>query len=131
MSWRVIVRPKAEADLREAAHWYESQRANLGHQFLDEISEALHLLEITPERQPLYYRSFRRIQTRRFHYKIFYIIEADDVIQSPPRQARSSASFMKTNQDFVPPWPIWKRVHLDLSLRHLPKALNNFQSPFA
>jgi hypothetical protein len=55
VSWRVIVRPKAEADLREAAHWYESRRPHLGSQFLDEISEALHLLEITPERQPFYF----------------------------------------------------------------------------
>jgi toxin ParE1/3/4 len=80
VSWRVIVRPKAEADLRETAHWYESRRPSLGGQFLDEISEALHLLEYTPERQPLYYRGFRRMQTHRFHYKIFYRIEDNDVI---------------------------------------------------
>jgi hypothetical protein len=58
VSWRVIVRPKAEAGLREAAQWYESRRPNLGSQFLDEISAALHVLEITPERHPLYYRGF-------------------------------------------------------------------------
>ena len=80
MSWRVIVRPTAEPDLREAAHCYKSRRPNLGSQFLDEISGALHLLEITPERQPLYYRGFRRMLTLRFHYKIFYRIEASDVI---------------------------------------------------
>jgi toxin ParE1/3/4 len=80
VSWRVIVRPKAEADLREASQWYESRRPNLGSQLLDEISAPLHVLEITPERQPLYYRGFRRIQTLRFHYKIFYRIEASDVI---------------------------------------------------
>jgi toxin ParE1/3/4 len=80
VSWRVILRPKAEADLREAARWYESRRPNLGSQFLDEISESLRVLKITPERQPLYYRGFRRMQTHRFHYKIFYRIEASDVI---------------------------------------------------
>jgi toxin ParE1/3/4 len=80
VSCRVIVRPKAEADLREAAHGYESRRPNLGSQFLDEISEALHLLDITPERQPPYYSGFKRMQTLRFHYKIFYRIEASDVI---------------------------------------------------
>jgi plasmid stabilization system protein ParE len=75
VSWRVIIRPKAEADMREAARWYEVQLQNLGSQFLDEISQALRLLEIAPERRPIYYRGFRRLQTRRFHYKIFYRIE--------------------------------------------------------
>ena len=75
MSWRVILRPKAEADLREAARWYESQRPRLGGQFLDEISRAISLLKNSPERHPMYYRGFRRMQTHRFPYKLFYRIE--------------------------------------------------------
>ena len=46
MSWRVILRPKAEGDLSEAARWYERQRQHLGGQFLDEIGRALNLLAL-------------------------------------------------------------------------------------
>jgi plasmid stabilization system protein ParE len=80
VSWRVIIRPNAEADLREAYSWYESQRAGLGDELLIQVRAAIRLLETDPERRPFYYRSFRRLLARRFPYKIFYSIEGDRVI---------------------------------------------------
>ena len=80
MSFRVIIRPNAEADLLEAWTWYESQRQGLGGELLTEIRTAVRLLETDPERRPLYYRDFRRLITHRFPYKLFYRIEADRVI---------------------------------------------------
>ncbi len=70
MSWRVIIRPNAEADAPEARQWYESQRTGLGDELLEEH----------PERRPIYYRGFRRLLTRRFPYKLFYRLEGDRVI---------------------------------------------------
>jgi plasmid stabilization system protein ParE len=80
VSWRVIVRPNAEVDLSEAARWYESQRQHLGGQFLDEMSRAISSLANSPDRRPEYYLGFRRMQTSRFPYKIFYRIEGSDVV---------------------------------------------------
>jgi plasmid stabilization system protein ParE len=80
VNWRVIIRPNAEADLSEARSWYESQRAGLGDELLDEVDRAVRLLETDPERRPFYYRDFRRLLTRRFPYKIFYRAEGDRVI---------------------------------------------------
>lgn len=80
MSRRVIIRPNAEADLQEARRWYETQRAGLGDELLDEVRHAVRLLEEDPERRPVYYRGFRRLITRRFPYKLFYCIEGDRVI---------------------------------------------------
>ena len=80
MSWQVIIRPKAEADLRAARAWYESRRAGLGDELLVEVGRAIRLLEETPERRPFYYRGFRRMLTRRFPYKIFYRIEISRVV---------------------------------------------------
>lgn len=79
MKWRVIIRPNAEADLREAWSWYESQRAGLGEQLLVEVHAAIHLLETDPERRPFYYHDFRRLLIRRFPYKLFYHIEGGRV----------------------------------------------------
>jgi plasmid stabilization system protein ParE len=80
VSWRIIVRPKAETDLSEAARWYESQRQDLGGHFLDEMGRAIASLAISPERRPVYYRGFRRMLARRFPYKIFYLIEGKEII---------------------------------------------------
>jgi toxin ParE1/3/4 len=79
VSWRVIIRPKAEADLREARLWYETQRIGLGDELLQEIGRTIDLLKENPER-PVYYRGFRRSLTRRFPYKLFYRIEGNRVI---------------------------------------------------
>ena len=72
MNWRVILRPKAEADLHEAWLWYESQRSGLGDELLLEIGSAVRQLETDPERRPFYYRDFRRLLTHRFPYKLLF-----------------------------------------------------------
>lgn len=80
MKWAVFIRPAAETDLREARQWYESRRAGLGDEFLDEVNRAINLLQERADQRPVYYRDFRRLVTRRFPYKIFYRIEGDRVI---------------------------------------------------
>ena len=80
MKWRVIIRPNAEADVREAWAWYESQRAGLGDELLIEIRAAIRRLETGPENRPFYYRDFRRLLVRRFPYKLFYRVDRDRVI---------------------------------------------------
>jgi plasmid stabilization system protein ParE len=80
VSWRVIIRPNAEADLREAWAWYESQRPGLGDELLMEVHAAIRRLESDPERRPFYYRDFRRLLTRRFPYKLFYRVECERVM---------------------------------------------------
>ena len=37
MSWRVVVRPEVEADLSEAADWYDSKQDGLGTRFVEEM----------------------------------------------------------------------------------------------
>ena len=66
--------------MSEAQAWYESQRAGLGGELLDEVRRAVDLLADDPERRPFYYRDFRRLLTRRFPYKLFYRVEGDRVI---------------------------------------------------
>ena len=80
MKHLVSLRPRAEADLLEAYHWYEAQRPGLGDDFLDELECSIAALEEEPERRPVYYRGFRRYLTRRFPYKIFYRVEVNRVI---------------------------------------------------
>ena len=74
MKWRVAIRPRAEADLREARNWYENKRTGLGE---SSIGITIELLARDPERRPDYYRGFRRVLTRRFPYKMFYRLEGN------------------------------------------------------
>ena len=71
MKWRVVIRPRAETDLREARNWYENQQPGLGDEFLAEFGSTILRLLKDPERRPDYYRGFRRVLTRRFPYKLF------------------------------------------------------------
>jgi plasmid stabilization system protein ParE len=76
----IIIRPKAEADLHDARHWYDLQRPGLGDEFLDEIELAIERLAKNPESRPIYHNGFRRLLTRRFPYKLFYRVENGRVI---------------------------------------------------
>lgn len=80
MKWRVVIRPRAEADLREARDWYESQRAGLGAEFLAELDATIQLLIREPRRHPVYYRGFYRVLAQRFPYKVFYRVEDNQII---------------------------------------------------
>ncbi len=80
MKWRLVIRPRAETDLREARNWYENQRAGLGAEFVAEIEATLHVLIRDPQRHTVYYRGFRRVLSRRFPYKLFYRLEDDEII---------------------------------------------------
>lgn len=37
MKWKVVARPQAEDDVREAARWYDTQQLGLGEEFVEEI----------------------------------------------------------------------------------------------
>ena len=82
MNRRLIVRPEAEADISAAAFWYEEQRAGLGLEFTAEIRAAIrHVVE-----WPLAYRlmrrrlQVRRVLTKRFPYRVFYLVRDDAVV---------------------------------------------------
>lgn len=69
---KLVVGPKAQHDIREAAAWYESQAKGLSSEFLRAI--ALNLGHV--ERNPLLFAEVfpdvRRIGLRRFPYSLFY-----------------------------------------------------------
>ncbi len=80
MEWHLVVRPRAEADLREARDWYDRRRPGLGNEFLAEIGTIIRALVLDPGRRVEYYRGFHRVLARRFPYKLFYRVEGDRII---------------------------------------------------
>jgi plasmid stabilization system protein ParE len=65
VKWRLVIRPRAETDLREARDWYESQRADLG----GEIEAAIQALVRDQQRQAVHSRGCRRVLPRRLNLK--------------------------------------------------------------
>jgi plasmid stabilization system protein ParE len=58
----VYLRPAAQADLTEAADWYERQRAGLGAQFLEEVVRTLAHIEANPWGYPKVIDDVRRVR---------------------------------------------------------------------
>ena len=71
MTRRVILRPRAQNDLRSAFEWYESQRPGLGESFLAAVEERLESIAAFPDANRIIYRQIRRAVVSRFPYLIF------------------------------------------------------------
>ncbi|MSU21751.1 MAG: type II toxin-antitoxin system RelE/ParE family toxin [Pedosphaera sp.] len=80
--WRVIIRPRAEANLQEARQWYEKQRMGLGNDFTRTVRDAIRRL---PENPLIYRLRHRRLGIRRFYpprfpYRIVYRIQGESIL---------------------------------------------------
>lgn len=93
MSRRLIIRPEAEADLREAYAWYEEQRPGLGDEFLRAVDDCLAAIRRYPMMHPLVHREARRALARRFLRRL------------------------------LSPWPRRYRCHRGLPLEQRPQAV--------
>lgn len=82
MTYELVVRGRAKADIRRAARWYERQREGLGAEFVGEVDAALSRIEANPEQYQVIHRDVRHAITRRFPYGVFYRIRGSIVVVS-------------------------------------------------
>ena len=80
MSLPVHIRPEAEADLEDAAAWYERQREGLGQDFLDESQRTFDHISENPRLYPMLHRETRRAVVRRFPFGVFYKVEEASIV---------------------------------------------------
>lgn len=80
MSLKVHLRPEAEADIEDAATWYDRQRKGLGQEFLDDVLVAVDTISENPNIYPVVYRQTRRAVVRRFPFGIFYRVDEGSVV---------------------------------------------------
>jgi len=74
---RLVVRDAAEADILEAARWYEARSPGLGHEFLRAVDVTLAEIARMPERYPLVRGTVRRALLRRFPCAVFFVAAPD------------------------------------------------------
>lgn len=80
MTYRLVVRRQAKADIRETARWYERQRPGLGRAFVQQIDALLDRVHLNPMQYQIVYREVRRAIPRRFPYGVFYRIDGSAVL---------------------------------------------------
>jgi plasmid stabilization system protein ParE len=82
MNRRLIIRPEAETDLTDAVEWYDRREPDLGLELVSEVHSAISRALKNPEsftpvrRNPM----VRRVLTRRFPYRVFFIDRQDALV---------------------------------------------------
>ena len=71
-----IIRPAAEADIEEAALWYELRSLGLGAEFLRAVDVCFEHIRRSPESFQHVYKNARRARIRRFPYIVYFVSTA-------------------------------------------------------
>jgi toxin ParE1/3/4 len=79
MSHRLIVRPKAEIDIRRAYRWYEKELKGLGMRFLRELNEGFEKIAANPRHYAEIAGGMRRKLLNKFPYGVFFVFEDQEV----------------------------------------------------
>ena len=105
MNRRLIVRPEAEADITDAAVWYDSREPGLGLDLISEVHSAIARALKNPESFPRVRRSptVRRVLTPRFPYRVFFIIRPDAIVIFAVLHAARHDRVWKHRADYVDP----------------------------
>jgi len=80
MARRFIVRPLAEADLEQAASWYDEEQAGLGSRFLSDVDRMFGRIRERPQQFPSVSGVIRRALLHTFPYAV-YFRETDETIR--------------------------------------------------
>jgi toxin ParE1/3/4 len=76
---RLVYHPEAEAELIEAARFYERRVPALGAQFLDAVDKSIAAILEAPQRPPITDDDVRRYLMARFPYGIYYRVLQDQL----------------------------------------------------
>jgi toxin ParE1/3/4 len=77
---KVIIRPEAKLDLREAKTWYRNISFELRDDFVGRVDDAIALAKERPLAFQIVHRTFRRILLHRFPYALFYHSSDDRIV---------------------------------------------------
>lgn len=72
--------PVVEADVAEAAEWYEAHRPGLGQRFVSTVHTADKLLMAEPRRYAVCFGDVRRLNLADFPYGIFFFLHSEVIV---------------------------------------------------
>ena len=74
MSYKIVIEPRAIADIQEAVEYYESKREDLGAYFFQIVEEYIELIAKNPFFQ-IRYKDYHGLPVKIFPYIILYFID--------------------------------------------------------
>lgn len=77
--YKLIIKPFAEEDAKEAANWYNEKRDGLGNEFLLALEASFTSLQRNPNHYQVVYKGLQRALIVRFPYGIFFIVEGNTI----------------------------------------------------
>ena len=80
MTRRLIVRPLAEADLEDAARWYEDERGGLSERFLSDVDRTIARIRERPFEFPAVSGDVRRALLHTFPYAVYFRTSDEAVV---------------------------------------------------
>lgn len=101
MKYKVIVRPEAEDDLKEAFSWYEDKRIGLGYDFLLQVDAVINFINGNPEIHPIEYKGTRKHLIKKFPYKIIYLVEKEKIIILAVIQGKRRLDLIKNSIESI------------------------------
>jgi len=76
---KLIIKPLAEIDAKEAMLWYNDKLEGLGREFLLSLDAKINAIQRNPKQFPIKYKNIRRALIDRFPYGIFYIVKNNTI----------------------------------------------------
>ena len=80
MSLSVSFRHSARAEFIEVAAWYESERQNLGVEFIAETERCVATAAERPMTHTAVYKDVRRVVAKRFPFSVYFRAEAQRIV---------------------------------------------------
>ena len=80
MKRRISIRPEAQADIKEAAAWYESREPGLGNRFKLEARTTIRRIGDNALMFPAIGARGRRALFRSFPYSVYFTVEEKEVV---------------------------------------------------
>ena len=92
MTRRFIVRPLAEAELEDAARWYEDERAGLAERFLSDVNRAFARIRERPLQFPAVSGDVRRALLHTFPFAVYFRVLDEIVTMVDERLGKNRAA---------------------------------------
>ena len=80
MSLPLIVEPEAEAEILEAAVWYDERNETLRTNFLRAVERTLERIQQNPLQYQIIFGQVRRAMLGRFPYGLMYVVSEKEII---------------------------------------------------
>jgi len=74
-TYKLIINPFAEIEIKETRNWYNLQKDNLGEEYLQEIKKTTIRIQENPLQFPKIKNKIRKVVISRFPFSIYFYID--------------------------------------------------------